>query len=198
MNHPARIAKWVAARSRSLRARRRVFLSAFLASSNRSCKTISKRASASSCAVASMLCAKPTRMAMRRAAGNRRSAVTLAVVAKRARDAILVGGICAACGSAMPSSRIDSNRSMARVSARELIRNVPERSRSSNDTRLPAGVTSRFSSCVRCAAVMPQPKTRHKRSHLEDIHNRPCFAPQQCSWVDGRPLTAAGAGSVSC
>ncbi|EQL42815.1 hypothetical protein M770_34505 (plasmid) [Pseudomonas aeruginosa VRFPA03] len=114
-------------RSRSFRLRMRAFLSAFSALLNRSRSKASRTSSASSCAVASRQSAKATSVAIRRDAGSRLIAVTLAVLAKRARAAIRLGGMCAAAGKVMPMPRTSSSRRSARINAGPLTMTGPER-----------------------------------------------------------------------
>lgn len=55
------------------------------------------------------------------------TAVTLAVLAKRARAAIRLGGMCAAAGKVMPMPRTSSSRRSARINAGPLTMTGPER-----------------------------------------------------------------------
>ncbi len=70
---------------------------------------------------------RSTSVAIRRDAGSRLIAVTLAVLAKRARAAIRLGGMCAAAGKVMPMPRTSSSRRSARINAGPLTMTGPER-----------------------------------------------------------------------
>jgi hypothetical protein len=102
---------------------------------------------------------------MRRASGKRVKAVTFDVFAKRAREAILLDGICVAVGSVIPKSRMFCKRSIAFTNAGPLIITGLERKRSSQEARLlSTGIVSKRSNRAHCSVVMPCPSRRHKRA----------------------------------
>ena len=156
-----------AARSRSLSERCLTLRSSFsaLVKSSRSSRSSTSRAS--SCALASRQCTKATSVAMRRACGNRATADTLAVLAKRASAAMRLGGTWLP-GSLMPRLRTLSMRNKASTSAGALTRTGPLRSRSSQDWRLPSAGLSRSSRRCLCSTVTPRTSKRHKRNSTRE------------------------------
>jgi len=105
-----------------------------------------------------------TRVAARRNAGRRDTAVTLAVLAKRANVAIRFGAIAALIGTVMPRLRTVFNRSSARTNDGPLTIPGPVRKVSSKELRAPSGTRSRSSRRLCWDGLMPLANTRHTRA----------------------------------